>query len=118
MRLAPWLFALAVIGLAALILTEAIRGGLERRTGAHRILAGLQCIHRHEGSWTADTGNGYFGGLQMDASFERAYGGEFVRAFGHANNWPRALQLAAGVRGYLARGWSPWPNTSRMCGLQ
>src|SRR5438876_5647928 len=24
------------------------------------------CIHHYEGSWTANTGNGYYGGLQMD----------------------------------------------------
>src|SRR5439155_11785001 len=27
------------------------------------------CIHRYEGGWHANTGNGYFGGLQMDLTF-------------------------------------------------
>ncbi len=76
------------------------------------------CIHSHEGSWTANTGNGFFGGLQMDSSFQSSYGGEFVRAFGTANNWPISVQLAVGIRAYLSgRGFGPWPNTRRMCGI-
>src|SRR5262249_27216003 len=36
----------------------------------------FQCIHRFEGAWNSNTGNGYYGGLQMDASFQRRYGGD------------------------------------------
>ena len=32
------------------------------------------CIHRGEAAWNAHTGNGYYGGLQMDLSFQRSYG--------------------------------------------
>src|SRR4051812_14293335 len=32
-------------------------------------LSAWLCIHSGEGSWTANTGNGYYGGLQMDYSF-------------------------------------------------
>jgi hypothetical protein len=32
------------------------------------------CIHRYEGAWNANTGNGYFGGLQMNMDFMRGYG--------------------------------------------
>ena len=28
-------------------------------------LAGWLCIHAREGAWNANTGNGYYGGLQM-----------------------------------------------------
>jgi hypothetical protein len=106
--------ALTVVVVWALLnLAAAIAGSDNSR----RVIAGLACIHTHEGAWNADTGNGYYGGLQMNTSFERAYGREFLRAFGHANHWPPALQLAVGVRGYLARGWNPWPVTARLCGL-
>src|SRR5439155_1969022 len=27
------------------------------------------CIHRYEGGWSSNTGNGYYGGLQMDLGF-------------------------------------------------
>jgi hypothetical protein len=79
--------------------------------------AGLLCIHTHEGAWNANTGNGYYGGLQMDSSFESTYGPEFVRQYGTANNWPVIDQLIAGYRAMQSRGYSPWPNTAAMCGL-
>ena len=81
------------------------------------IISGLLCIHQYEGSWT-DTGAPYYGGLQMDISFQRAYGGRLLQSRGTANHWTVGEQLAAGVAGYLERGWQPWPNTSRRCGLR
>ena len=79
---------------------------------------GLNCIHRYEGDWDANTGNGYYGGLQMDYSFQRAYGSEYLRRWGTADNWPIWAQLNAGRRAYYSgRRWSPWPTTARMCGL-
>ena len=76
------------------------------------------CIHRYEGSWTANTGNGYYGGLQMDSTFERDYGSEFVAMWGSANRWPAAVQITVALRAYASRGFSPWPNTARSCGLR
>ena len=82
------------------------------------VAAGLRCIHTLEGSWTAATGNGYFGGLQMDTSFQATYGGPLLRRFGTANRWPAEAQIAVGTVAYYAgRGWAPWPNTRRGCGL-
>jgi hypothetical protein len=79
---------------------------------------GLLCIHRYEGAWTSNTGNGYYGGLQMDLAFQRLYGGEFLTRFGTADAWPSWAQLEAAGRAYASgRGFSPWPNTARACGL-
>jgi hypothetical protein len=76
-----------------------------------------RCIHEHEGAWNANTGNGYYGGLQMDMSFMSAYGREFIRRWGYAHNWPVWAQLTAAERAYHSgRGFGPWPNTRRMCG--
>ena len=76
------------------------------------------CIHRFEGSWDANTGNGYYGGLQFDRTFQSQYGAEFVNRFGTADNWPVWAQLQAAVRAYRSgRGFTPWPNTARVCGL-
>ena len=51
------------------------------------------CIHRFERhpeqGWATRTGNGYYGGLQMDISFQRTYGGELLRRKGTANRWTR-----------------------------
>jgi hypothetical protein len=78
----------------------------------------FQCIHHYEGAWSANTGNGYYGGLQMDLGFQRAYGGDFARRWGTADRWPAWAQLQAAVRAYRSgRGFFPWPNTARACGL-
>jgi Transglycosylase-like domain len=75
------------------------------------------CIHRFEGAWTSNTGNGYYGGLQMDTRFMARYGPDFVGRWGTADNWPVWAQLEAAGRAYPARGFTPWPNTARACGL-
>jgi hypothetical protein len=76
------------------------------------------CIHHYEGAWNANSGNGYYGGLQMDPGFMSSYGGAYVRRWGTADNWPAWAQIDTAVRAYRSgRGFSPWPNTSRACGL-
>ena len=76
------------------------------------------CIHHYEGAWNANTGNGYYGGLQMDRRFQSLYGRDFVARWGTADNWPAWAQLQAAVRAYRSgRGFYPWPNTARACGL-
>ena len=57
------------------------------------------CIHHYEGKWTANTGNGYYGGLQMDMKFQVTYGSAFLVRWGTADNWP----IWAQVRGRSAR---------------
>lgn len=77
-----------------------------------------RCIHEHEGAWNSNTGNGYYGGLQMDTGFMHDYGREFIARWGYAHNWPVWAQLAAAERAYHSgRGFGPWPNTRRMCGV-
>jgi Transglycosylase-like domain len=76
------------------------------------------CIHRFEGSWTANTGNGYYGGLQMDAVFQRLYGADLFRRKGTADHWTPLEQIWVAERAYRrGRGFYPWPNTARFCGL-
>lgn len=82
------------------------------------LLSAFTCIHLYEGAWDANTGNGYYGGLQMDYGFQSTYGGEFLRRWGTADRWPAWAQLTAAVRAYRSgRGFGPWPNTARACGL-
>jgi hypothetical protein len=77
----------------------------------------FRCIHRHEGAWTSNTGNGYYGGLQMDMSFQRTYGPAFLAMWGKAHRWPAYVQISVAMRAYATRGFGPWPNTRRMCGV-
>jgi hypothetical protein len=84
--------------------------------------AAWMCIHRHERhtaqGWATRTGNGYYGGLQMDISFQRTYAPELLRRKGTANNWTSYEQMWVAWRAYKSgRGFYPWPNTARSCGL-
>ncbi len=75
------------------------------------------CIHQHEGSWR-DPSPPYYGGLQMDLSFQRAYGADLLRRKGTADNWTPLEQMWVAERAYRSgRGFYPWPNTARYCGL-
>lgn len=90
----------------------------EQRTLFSRLYAKWSCIHRYEGSWMANTGNGYYGGLQMDLTFQRHYGAKFLARYGTADNWPVIDQLIAAEKAYWSgRGFYPWPRTARACGL-
>ena len=79
--------------------------------------AAWRCIQRYEGSWR-DDGAPYYGGLQMDLSFQRAYGSHLLRRKGTAEKWTPVEQMWVAERAYKAgRGFYPWPNTARACGL-
>jgi hypothetical protein len=80
-------------------------------------LSAWLCIHRYEGSWR-DDGAPYYGGLQMDLGFQSTYGPVLLRKKGTANNWTPLEQMWVAERAYSSgRGFYPWPNTARWCGL-
>ena len=56
------------------------------------------CIHRYEGAWS-DGGSPYYGGLQMDISFQASYGGRAPRDEGNG----RELDAARADVGGRAR---------------
>ena len=75
------------------------------------------CIHHFEGSWR-DPNPPYFGGLQMDVQFQRTYGAAIFRLKGTADHWTPIEQMWAAERAHRSgRGFYPWPNTARYCGL-
>jgi len=74
------------------------------------------CIHRYEGSWT-DSGGPYWGGLQMDFSFQATYGNWLLQHHGTADHWSPLEQIWVAVRASRTRGFSPWPNTAHYCGM-
>lgn len=76
------------------------------------------CIHRYEGAWNAHTGNGYYGGLQMDISFMRHYGAGLLERKGTADRWTPLEQMWVAEAALNAgRGFYPWPQTAHWCGL-
>jgi hypothetical protein len=75
------------------------------------------CIQGHEADWDANTGNGYYGGLQMDLGFQRRYGTFLLRRKGTADRWAPLEQMWVAERALRAgRGFFPWPNAARICG--
>jgi hypothetical protein len=77
-----------------------------------------RCIQRYEAPWHAATGNGYYGGLQMDLGFQRRYGADLLRREGLAHLWTPVEQMWVAERAFRSgRGFYPWPNTARWCGL-
>jgi hypothetical protein len=83
-------------------------------------LAAWRCIQRYEsgGRWGINTGNGYYGGLQFDIGFQVTYGSWLYRTKGTAENWTPLEQMWTAERAHASgRGFTPWPNTARVCGL-
>lgn len=75
------------------------------------------CIHAHEAPWHDGSGP-YYGGLQMDLGFQRLYGADLLRRKGTADNWTPLEQMWVAERAHRSgRGFYPWPNTARYCGL-
>ena len=75
------------------------------------------CIHHYEGSWS-DPGAPYYGGLQMSLGFQSHYGWRLLQRKGTADHWSPLEQIWVAERAYASgRGFWPWPNTARFCGL-
>ena len=75
------------------------------------------CIHHHEGSWR-DSGDPYWGGLQMDRGFMDGYAPRYLLRRGFADNWSPVEQMWVAERAYRSgRGFYAWPSTARYCGL-
>jgi hypothetical protein len=80
-------------------------------------LRAWQCIHRYEATWN-DAGAPYYGGLQMDYTFMRRYGATLLARKGTADHWTPLEQIWVAERARSSgRGFFPWPNTARICGL-
>lgn len=76
-----------------------------------------RCIQRYEGSW-GDKWDPYWGGLQMDRTFMRQYAPRHLLRRGWAHRWTPVEQMWVAERAYrTGRGFYPWPNTARRCGL-
>lgn len=63
------------------------------------------------GNWAANTGNGYYGGLQFSLATWQHYGGS-----GYPHEASKDAQIAIGKRVQAAEGWSAWPGCARYLG--
>jgi hypothetical protein len=86
-----------------------------------------QCIAHYESmaDWqmspttSPPSGGAYWGGLQMDVDFMHTYGADMIRLHhgGLADTWTSVEQITVANRALQTRGFQPWPNTARACGL-
>ncbi len=68
------------------------------------------------GRWHINTGNGYYGGLQISVATWRGYGGRhFARTPSRAS---KAAQIRIGERIKHGQGWRAWPACSARLGLR
>lgn len=79
--------------------------------------AALSRLRSCEGSYTSNTGNGYYGAYQFNqntwnASAPAGYAGQLP------SSAPPAVQDEAAHNLYMRRGWQPWPACSNKLGLQ
>jgi hypothetical protein len=59
----------------------------------------VACIHRYEGSWR-DSGDPYWGGLQMDRGFMAGYAPRYLLRRGFADHWSPLEQMWVAERAY------------------
>ena len=86
-------------------------------------LSQARCIHLHEGPWAANTGNGYFGGMQFAAKTWLRMQGSPQPAFAHPGDpaypftaTPLAqLQIAWRVWLGDGRSWRSWGAVGTAC---
>lgn len=65
------------------------------------------------GNWAANTGNGFYGGLQFTLSSWRAVGGQ-----GLPSQASKAEQIARAQQLQAMQGWGAWPVCSSQAGLR
>ena len=76
------------------------------------------CLAKCEsgGRWNANTGNGYYGGLQFSQPTWRAFGG--LKYAARADLAKRDEQIAVAKKVLAEQGWGSWPVCSDRYGLE
>ena len=68
------------------------------------------------GNWHINTGNGYYGGLQISSSTWRAYGGRHFAALPSRASKPQQIRIGERIK--RGQGWHAWPACSARLGLR
>jgi hypothetical protein len=104
-------------GEAAFVRWRRLARTVLRRAASPPYESAWRCIHRYEGSWR-DADGPYYGGLQMDLTFQQHYGRYLLQTKGTADHWTPLEQMWVAARAHRSgRGFFPWPSTARVCGL-
>ena len=67
------------------------------------------------GNWNANTGNGYYGGLQFSGATWLAYGGGDYAPTADRATRNQQIDIASKVQ--AAQGWGAWPACSQQTGV-
>ena len=111
------------LGLAAAALLAAAPTAAGRVSYSEEWLAQARCIHLKEAPWTANTGNGYFGGMQFAAKTWLRAGGKPDPAFKHPGDarYPfraspsEQLHRAFVLWAHDGRTWRSWGGVGAAC---
>ncbi len=68
------------------------------------------------GRWHVNTGNGYYGGLQISSGTWRAYGGKRYASNAHRAKVSQQVRIAKRIK--KGQGWGAWPSCSRRIGAR
>jgi len=101
--------SLCLVAVAGLVFVAA--GGAQPSRPSALWLAQAQCVHQHEGPWNANTGNGYFGGLQIAPQTWMRVNGRPQPAFAHPGD--PAYPFSASPQEQLHRAWLVWLRDGR-----
>jgi len=66
------------------------------------------------GRWHINTGNGYYGGLQISSGTWRAFGGKRLASNAHKATKREQVRVAKRIK--REQGWGAWPSCSRRIG--
>lgn len=69
-----------------------------------------------DGNWQANTGNGYYGGIQFDKQTWDAFGGDQYAAYPHKATRSQQIAVAKKVRDKRG-GYGAWPSCASQLGL-
>ena len=66
--------------------------------------------------WHVNTGNGYYGGLQISPRTWRAFGGKKFAQLPHRATKREQIRVAERIK--RNQGWGAWPHCSRVIGVR
>ena len=108
---------LARTGIAATVVAVPLVLAAPAQAGAaHEDLWDRVAQCESSGNWNANTGNGYYGGLQFSNRTWHSFGGGAYA--GTANQATRSQQIAVAKKVLRVQGWKAWPTCSRRAGLR
>ena len=68
------------------------------------------------GNWSINTGNGYYGGLQISPSTWAGYGGRKFAKLPHGASKGEQIKIAERIK--RGQGWGAWPTCSSRIGVR